>query len=134
MKLDPGDARIRTNLGMALGAAGNREEALTLLSANQGDAVGHANLGYLLASTGQYGRARQEFQAALSMRPDLTLAQRALAQLDRKEQGVVVQPATAVASVNQPATLSEPGKLDPEVTRTSAPIVTVPLPPPPPLP
>ena len=71
MKLAPDDARVRTNLGMTLAAAGKTEEALPLLSTNQGDAIGHANLGYLLASTGQYERARQEYQAALSMRPDL---------------------------------------------------------------
>ncbi len=79
MKLAPDDARIRTNLGMTLAAAGKTEEALPLLSNNQGEAIGHANLGYLLASTGQYDRARHEYQAALSMRPDLALARRALA-------------------------------------------------------
>ncbi len=87
MKLAPDDPRVRTNLGMTLAAAGKTEEALPLLSGNQGDAIGHANLGYLLASTGQYERARQEYQAALSMRPDLDLAHRALAQLDRQEKG-----------------------------------------------
>ena len=61
---------------MTLAAAGKTEEALPLLSRNEGDAIGHANLGYLLASTGQYEHARQEYQTALSMRPDLDLAQR----------------------------------------------------------
>ena len=77
MKLRPEDPRVRTNLGMALAAAGKTRDALPLLSGNQGDAIGHANLGYLLASTGQYERARQEYQTALSMRPDLDLAHRA---------------------------------------------------------
>ena len=87
MKLAPDDPRVRTNLGMTLAAAGKTQEALPLLSGNQGDAIGHANLGYLLAATGQYELARQEYQAALAMRPDLDLARRALAQLDRQEKG-----------------------------------------------
>ena len=56
MKLAPDDPRVRTNLGMTLAAAGKTREALPLLSRNEGDAIGHANLGYLLASTGQYER------------------------------------------------------------------------------
>jgi Tfp pilus assembly protein PilF len=135
LKLAPGDARIRTNLGMTLGAAGKTEEALSLLSANQGDAVGHANLGYLLASTGQYQRARQEYQAALSIRPDLPLARRALAQLDRQERGITAGPPTAIAGHVNPAAPRGSSSVDPQVTRTSA---TAPgdfLPPPlPPLP
>ena len=57
---------------MTLAAAGKTDEALSLLSINEGDAIGHANLGYLLASTGQYQCARQEYQTALTMLPGLT--------------------------------------------------------------
>ena len=96
-KLAPDDERIRTNLGLTLAAAGKTREALPLLSRNEGDAIGHANLGYLLASTGQYDLARQQYQMALSMRPDLDLAQRALAQLDRQEQAIVARPTSLVA-------------------------------------
>lgn len=134
MKLVPGDARVRTNLGMVLGAAGKTDEALKLLSANQGDAIGHANLGYLLASTGQYRRARQEYRAALSMRPDLPVAQRALVQLDRQERGLAAQPTTAIASVVDPTKPAAPGKVDPDVARTSLVDIPPPLPPLPPEP
>lgn len=136
MKLAPGDERIKTNLGMTLGAAGKTQEALSLLSANQGDAVGHANLGYLLASTGHYRRAREEYRAALSMRPDLMLASRALAQLDRQEKEISTDRPDAATARNvetPPAQGSVRG--DPQVLRTSAPpIVDIPMPPPPPLP
>lgn len=115
MKLAPDDARIRTNLGMTLGAAGKTQEAVPLLGGNQGDAIGHANLGYLLASTGQYERARQEYHAALSMRPDLDLARRALVQLDRQERGIVPAPRTMMADNPQSGTRS----IDPQVTPTS---------------
>lgn len=130
LKLAPGDARVRTNLGMVLGAAGKSQEALSMLSADQGEAIGHANLGYLLASTGQYQRARQEYQAALSMRPDLPVARRALAQLDLQERGIVAPPPTAIASAGPPAKAGESARVDPEVTRTSAPAPLVTVPPP----
>jgi tetratricopeptide (TPR) repeat protein len=134
MKLAPNDARVRTNLGMTLGAAGKTREALHLLSAHQGDAIGHANLGYLLASTGQYQRAREEYQVALTMRPDMPLAQRALAQLDRQERGITPPAATVAHNGNDGAVRS--GTMDPQVTRTSAPATDEILPPPlpPPLP
>jgi Tfp pilus assembly protein PilF len=130
LKLAPDDARVRTNLGMTLAAAGKSEEALPHLSSNQGDAIGHANLGYLLASTGQYARARQEYEAALSMRPDLTLARRAMAQLDRQERGIATTPPTLIA--RGPAMIPPPA--DPQVRPASAEATTKilmpPLPPP----
>ena len=135
LKLAPDDPRVRTNLGMTLGAAGKTREALTLLSANEGDAVGHANLGYLLASTGQYQRARQEYQAALSMRPDLPLAHRALAQLDRQERGIATPSQATVARVDTTPATSGSRTVDPQVARTSASAPSEVIPPPlPPLP
>ena len=75
--------RITTNLGLTLAAAGRTKEAMPLLSQYSGDAIGHANLGFLLAATGQVDLARQQYLQALALRPNLALAQRALAQLDR---------------------------------------------------
>lgn len=119
-RLAPDDARIRTNLGMVLAAAGKTRDALPLLSNNQGDAIGHANLGYLLAATGQYDLARREYQEALLLRPDLVLAQRALTQLDR-QQNAAANGITAIAA-NAPATtgIRPPLPVDPAITRTSA--------------
>jgi Flp pilus assembly protein TadD len=85
-KLAPDDVRIKTNLGLTLAAVGRTDEALALLSQYSGDAIGHANLGYLLAATGQTQLARREYEQALSMRPNLELAKRALDQLARTEQ------------------------------------------------
>ncbi|MHB1560957.1 MAG: tetratricopeptide repeat protein [Isosphaeraceae bacterium] len=135
-KLAPDDARIRTNLGMVLAAAGKTRDALPLLSNNQGDAIGHANLGYLLAATGQYDHARREYQEALLLRPDLALAQRALNQLDR-QQNAAATGTTAIAT-NAPSSTATrvPMPVDPAVTRASATSaapteVLPPLPPPP---
>jgi tetratricopeptide (TPR) repeat protein len=86
----PDDSRLATNLGLTLAAAGKTSEALPILSRFSGDAVGHANLGYLLAATGQVELARQQYHQALDLRPNLALAHRALAQLDRAEQDETV--------------------------------------------
>jgi len=86
VRLAPGDMRIKTNLGLTLAAVGRSDEALRLLSQFSGDAIGHANLGYLLAATGQTDLARREYEQALSMRPNLDQARRALDQLARSSQ------------------------------------------------
>ena len=95
-RLAPEDARITTNLGLTLAAAGRTKEALPLLSQYSGDAIGHANLGFLLAATGQVELARQQYLQALALRPNLALAHRALAQLDR------ARDAEAVAAAGHP--------------------------------
>jgi Flp pilus assembly protein TadD len=84
-KLAPEDERIRTNLGLTLAAAGNGNEAFAMLSQSSGDAAGHANLGFLLAATGQFDLARRQYETALALRPDMELARRALARLDRQQ-------------------------------------------------
>ncbi|MBV8126666.1 MAG: tetratricopeptide repeat protein [Planctomycetaceae bacterium] len=94
-RLAPEDVKLKTNLGLTLAAAGRTKEALPLLSQYSGDAIGHANLGFLLAATGQVELARQQYLQALALRPSLALARRALAQLDR------AQDAEAVAAAGQ---------------------------------
>ncbi len=95
-KFAPEDVKLKTNLGLTLAAAGRTQEALPLLSQYSGDAIGHANLGYLLAATGQIELARQQYLQSLALRPSLDLARRALAQLDR------AQDAAAVAAAGPP--------------------------------
>ncbi len=85
-KLAPDDERVRINLGLTLAAAGKENEAFPLLSKSSGDATGHANLGYLLAGTGQFDLARRQYEMALALRPDMELARRALARLDSQQQ------------------------------------------------
>ena len=92
-RLAPEEPRIKTNLGLVLAAAGRPDAALPLLSQFSGDAIGHANLGYLLAATGQVDLARQQYLQALALRPNLDLARRALARLDQT--GSVQQMASA---------------------------------------
>jgi Flp pilus assembly protein TadD len=116
-RLAPEDQRIKTNLGLVVAAAGRPQEAFPLLSRFSGDAIGHANLGYLLAATGQVDLARQQYLQALALRPNLALAQRALAQLDRignpDQMAATAQPRGRAAGA--PASSSR----DREVLRTS---------------
>jgi tetratricopeptide (TPR) repeat protein len=119
LKLAPDDERAKTNLGLALAAAGKSEEALPLLSRSSGDAVGHANLGYLLAATGQLDLARQQYETALALRPDLELARRALVQLDRQQRGTTDLAASPVPFTH--ATSPVPPLRDASVQITSAP-------------
>ncbi len=126
VRLAPNDERIRTNLGLTLAAEGRTKEALALLSQASGEAIGHINLGYLLAANGQLDLARQQYETALALRPDLTVARRALAQIDHK-QGVS-------QSARPPSTLAAQGagttahQVDPGVNRTSTSTIKAPPP------
>jgi len=113
-KLAPDDARIKVNLGLAMAAGGKIKEAMPYLSRSGGDAAAHANLGYLLASTGQTELARQQYQKALEVRPDFEVARRALTVLntpphaDQPNKGVAhippprhFDPSVGLASIRQ---------------------------------
>ncbi len=112
-RFNPDDERSRLNLGLTLAAAGRPQEALPLLSQAGGDAAGHANLGYLLASTGQPELAKLEYQKALAIRPDLAVARRGLAALSRPTSDRVAKQA---------------GPDDPNLERTRLVVVEAPLP------
>jgi tetratricopeptide (TPR) repeat protein len=81
-RMAPGDARVHTNLGLALAASGRTDAALEALSRVGGPAIGHANLAFILAAAGLPGEAREHYQAALKIQPDLKVAEVALAKLD----------------------------------------------------
>jgi hypothetical protein len=127
--LAPEDNRVRTNLGLTLAAAGRTAEALPLLSQSDGDAVGHANLGYLLAATGQFDLARSQYEAALAMRPDLELARRALAKIAVQDHPHVppAAPAGVTAQLAPPAAVQtaeasvKPGPAPPVAVQAPAP-------------
>jgi Flp pilus assembly protein TadD len=129
LKLAPDDERIKTNLGLTLAAAGRSQEALPILSQSTGDAVGHANLGYLLAATGQLDLARQQYETALALRPDLALAQRALVRLDHQQKGTETSAASPVQVANNASPVAPP--LDSEVQKAAPPRPVTPILPPP---
>ena len=109
-KLAPEDSRIQTNLGLTLAAAGKTQEALPLLSQYSGDAIGHANLGFLLAATGQVDMARQQYLQALALRPSMSLARRALQQLDRAAPGGSTNPVAIQKPADAPPAPPAPAR------------------------
>jgi Flp pilus assembly protein TadD len=128
LKYAPEDERIRTNLGLTLAAGGQQQEAMPLLSQSGGNAIGHANLGYLLASSGQLDLARRQYEQALAERPDLTLARRAIAQIERQQQGEVAAGPAPPRVDSQAATTR--ARVDRGVDRASRPAAsTTPKPP-----
>ncbi len=123
-QLAPDDERIRINLGLALAAAGKTTEAFPLLSQSTGDAAGHANLGYLLAATGQFDLARQQYEIALAQRPDMELARRALARLARQQQNSAAPDGTGGSLAASKRVAAE--ALDRHVERAHVTTATVP--------
>ena len=123
-RIAPEDVKLKTNLGLTLAAAGRTKEALPLLSQYSGDAIGHANLGFLLAATGQVELARQQYLQALAVRPSLALARRALAQLDRAQDAKAVAAAAqppAQSVVNAPARANDDAVLQATTKRIAIP-------------
>jgi len=92
-RFSPGDKRVLTNLGLALAAQGEREEAFSVLAEASGPAAAHANIAYVLAGQGKPEAAREHYRRSLSTNPDLTLARRGLARLDDAQaDAALVQP------------------------------------------
>ena len=120
LRYAPDDQRITTNLGLTLAAAGRTKEALPLLSRFTGDAIGHANLGYLLAASGQVDLAREQYLQALALSPNLQLARRALAKLDSSQKAETVaatEPGGQGPNPTNPAVSPSPAR-DSAVRRT----------------
>lgn len=85
VKLDPSQALYHNNLATVLVDLGRYPEALEELTKAHGDAVGHYNLGYLLAERGQVGPARFHFGEALRRNPELSEARQWFDMLSRQE-------------------------------------------------
>lgn len=102
--LGPNNPLVLTNLGLTQAAAGKDAEALATFTRAGGPAVGHANLGYILAAMGKTDLARQHYQAALRLQPALAPARQALARLD----ATAPAPATALAAAAGPVGVVKP--------------------------
>jgi Flp pilus assembly protein TadD len=81
-QIEPSNPRVLTNLGLTLAAQGKDSDALTAFTRAAGPAVGHANLGFILAALGRPEAAQSHYREALQIQPDLKAAQVALAKLD----------------------------------------------------
>jgi Flp pilus assembly protein TadD len=115
--MKPNDSRTLTNLGLTLAAQGKEADALTALSRANGPAVGHANLGFILAAMGKTDEARRHYETALSIQPNLEAARVAIAKL-----GAASAPAgLASAAPVAPIAASKPGTSRVAVTPASHP-------------
>lgn len=85
VELDPSRALFHNNLATVFVDLGRYPEALDELTKAHGDAVGHYNLGYLLAERGQVGPARFHFGEALRRNPQLAEAKQWFELLSRQE-------------------------------------------------
>jgi len=122
-KLAPDDVRIQTNLGLTLAAMGKTDEALIALNKAGGSAIAHANLGYLLAAMGQKEQAREHYQKAIELQPNLTPAHQALAALDpnsRRTEGLATANPGARRASDAPSVRAG----DANVRQTTGPSVT----------
>lgn len=127
--MDPNNPRVLTNLGLTLAASGREDDALMFLTRAGGPAVGHANLGFIMAALGQRELARKHYQEALKIQPQLQAAKTAIAKLD----GLPASPTgPMVASATDP-NLITPAQ-DVAVTQASTTKPEMPSQPMPPLP
>jgi Tfp pilus assembly protein PilF len=125
-KLDPGNPRVQTNLGLVFAATGKTDEALAALTRAGGEAAGHANLAFLMATQGKSDQARKHYQIALTLKPDLAPARQALAALDARDaKSQQLARLNAVPPANLPPIppLSTPAA----VARTATPASTPPI-------
>jgi Flp pilus assembly protein TadD len=107
--MDPNNPRTLTNLGLVLAAESKNQDALTALSRANGPAVGHANLGFILAAMGKDDQARAHYESALAIRPELTAAREALARIGAKKNpaAVALTSQTSAPSGKRVATAAE---------------------------
>lgn len=85
------------NLGLCVGIQGRYAEAMQLFNKVVTPAKAQCNLGFLYTINHKWPEARQAYQAALHIDPDIPLARAALAKLEKAEQEPSKQVQTAQA-------------------------------------
>ena len=81
LELNPEHKRAWVNLGLALAQAGRPDESFEAFAKAVPPAQAHCNVAFALAAQGNREDAVREYQKALELAPDLSLAQTALAKL-----------------------------------------------------
>jgi tetratricopeptide (TPR) repeat protein len=76
--------RARMNLGMTLVQTGKLEQGLAEFEAVVSPAEAQANLGFLLLAQGKRPEARQAYQRALELEPNLRVARTALEKMEQQ--------------------------------------------------
>jgi Tfp pilus assembly protein PilF len=100
LALKPKHQRALMNLGLCLGEQGRYAEALELFGQVVTPAQAQCNLAFVLTTQHKWPQARQAYQKALELDPDIPLARAALAKLEKAEQA---PPKQLVQSAPAPA-------------------------------
>jgi Flp pilus assembly protein TadD len=103
MQLDPHNTKYMTNLGLMLAASGKTDEALAVFTRAGGQAAGHANLAYVLATIGNTAEAEKHYKIALEFQPQLEPVRAALTALSAK-----TAYEAKIAAASRPATEAPP--------------------------
>ncbi len=81
VKFTPDDKRIQNNLGLAYGRKGEFVKAKSEFVKAVGEHGALLNMGYLFSQQGRYQQAIEQFEAALKLQPNSTVAMNNLAQV-----------------------------------------------------
>ncbi len=81
VKFTPDDKRVQNNLGLAYGRKGDFTKAKAEFVKAVGEHGALLNMGYLFSQQGRYQQAIEQFEAALKLQPNSTVAMSNLAQV-----------------------------------------------------
>jgi Flp pilus assembly protein TadD len=81
VKFTPDDKRVQNNLGLAYGRKGDFNKAKAEFVKAVGEHGALLNMGYLFSQQGRYQQAIEQFEAALKLQPNSTVAMSNLAQV-----------------------------------------------------
>ena len=81
VKFTPDDKRVQNNLGLAYGRKGDFAKAKAEFVKAVGEHGALLNMGYLFSQQGRYQQAIEQFEAALKLQPNSTVAMSNLAQV-----------------------------------------------------
>lgn len=98
MAVQPKHQRATINLGLSLAQQGKRDDAMKVFESVLRPAEAKANFAFVLATQGKREEAKAMYQAALQLEPGLTMAQQALASLEKgppKKDESVIKPVDA---------------------------------------
>lgn len=94
VKQAPEDQRYQYLLGVALARSGQVDAAYPHFVRAVGDAQAHYNIGYILYEQGDRAGALQKMEQALTLRPDLEIAQQMVDRIQQRGDNTVLASAT----------------------------------------
>jgi tetratricopeptide (TPR) repeat protein len=129
VQYDPNHKRAWINLGLTLAQLGKWDESFQAFCKVVRPAEAHSNFAFILAAQGKTIEAKAQYREALSLDPNLRVAQTALGRLERPQtpesqsgRAVPVDPAIAAAQVPSIEEIEARMKLESAVEPVVAPV------------